>query len=383
MIELNGVRDALAELTAAPPRFFRAPGRLTLMGDHVDYSEGFTLPIAIDRASVAAAAPRADRIVRLRSVERNEIAEFSLDGPHEPAGTWIDYAHGVALALARRNVALAGIDLAIRTLLPPQAGLASSAALSIATALALLAASAADLSALEIAHLAWEASQFAGSQSGIGTELAVALGQRDHALLVDCRSIEASAIPFVLDGTAVVVCASHARRPDAPELWTQRRAECDEAATILRAILPKVKTLRDVSLADFLRTGEQLPPVLRRRTRHVVTENVRVLQTVAAIRAGDAAAIGGRMNESHTSLRDDCEASTAELDVLVDTARAVEGTYGSRLTGGGFGGSTVSLVRRDALPAFRAAVTASYRNAFGREPGILEVRAADGAAPIA
>jgi galactokinase len=184
---------------------------------------------------------------------------------------------------------------------------------------------------------------------------------------------------LVLAGVAIVVCDSHVVR-DHAAIERQRRAECDEAAQLLRVHLRRVKTLRDVSLADFLRLSEKLPPLLRRRTRHVVTENVRVLQTVAAVRAEDPVAIGGRLNESHDSLRDDYDISSPELDLLVGAARSLPGVFGSRMTGRS--GATVSLVRRDALPAFRSTLGAAYRSAFGREPAVLEVRAADGASII-
>ena len=198
-------------------------------------------------------------------------------------------------------------------------------------------------------------------------------------MLIDCRSAEATTVPLVLTGVAIVVCDAHVARDDAA-VERQRRGECEQAAKILRTHLRRVKTLRDVSLADFLRLREKLPPLLRRRTRHVVTENVRVLQTVAALRAEDPVAIGGRLNESHDSLRDDYDLSSPELDLLVATARSMPGVFGSRMTGRS--GSTVSLVRRDALPMFRAAVGNTYRSAFGREPAMFEVRAADGASVI-
>jgi galactokinase len=183
-------------------------------------------------------------------------------------------------------------------------------------------------------------------------------------------------VPLALAGVAFMVCDAHVVR-DHAALERQRRSECDESATLLRNHLRRVKTLRDVSLADFLRLCEKLPPLLRRRTRHIVTENVRVLQTVAAVRAEDPVAVGGRLNESHDSLRD---LSSPELDLLVSAARSVPGVFGSRMTGRR--GATVSLVRRDALPLFRSTVGSAYRSAFGREPGMLEVRSADGASAI-
>jgi galactokinase len=374
MIELNGVRDALATLTASAPRFYRAPGRLNLIGDYVDYSEGFVLPIAIDRMTVLAAARRDDRTVRVRSLGRGETVEFGLDDDtdDEPRANWAADIRRIARGLEARGATLCGTDLAARSTIPQQSGLASSASLGLAAALALLGTAGAELPLDTIVAVCRDV-------DGEVAPIASALGKRDHALLIDCRSAEATTIPLTLEGIAIVVCDAHVTR-DQPALERRRRSECDEASALLRAHLRRVKTLRDVSLADFLRVSEKLPPLLRRRTRHVVTENVRVLQTVAAVRAGDVVAIGSRFNESHDSLRDDYELSSPELDVLVTAARAVPGVFGSRMTGRS--GATVSLVSREALPAFRSAVATAYRSAFGREPGMLEVRAADGASAI-
>jgi galactokinase len=373
MIELNGVRDALATLTATAPRFYRAPGRLNLIGDHVDYSEGFVLPIATDRMTLLAAAPRTDRRVRLRSLARNETVEFSLDDRDElPQPGWTDGVRRIALGLERQGAPLRGADLAVRTTIPQQAGLGSSASLGLAGALALLGTAGVEMAVEDVVAVC-------RAIDGKVAPIVLAMGKRDHALLIDCRSAEATTVPLVLSDVAIVVCDSHAVR-DRPAIERERRHECDEAARLLRVHLRRVKTLRDVSLADFLRHGEKLPPLLRRRTRHIVTENVRVLQTVAALRAEDPVAIGGRLNESHDSLRDDYDVSSPELEVLIGAARSVPGVFGSRMTGRR--SATVSLVRRDALPAFRSAVGAAHRSAFGRDPATLEVRAADGASII-
>jgi galactokinase len=373
MIELNAVRDALASLTSSAPRFYRAPGRLTLIGDHVDYSEGFALPIAIDRMTVLAAAPRADRTVRLRSVASGDIVSFHLDeAGDDAADSRDDGVRRIAHGLEARGVTLCGADLAVRTTIPKRSGLAATASLGLAAALALLGTARVELPIDEVVAVCRAA-------DGAIAPIAAALGKRDHALLIDCRSGEASTVPLALADEAIVVCDAHVRRDDTA-LERERRAECAQAATILRGHIRRVKTLRDVSLAEFLRVNEKLPPVLRRRARHVVTENVRVLQTVAAVRAEDPVAVGGRLNESHDSLRDDYEMSSPEVELLVSAARSVSGVLGSRMTGRN--GATVSLVRRAALPAFRSTVTVAYRSAFGREPAILEVRSADGASAI-
>ncbi|MEA2721159.1 MAG: galactokinase [Candidatus Eremiobacteraeota bacterium] len=377
MIELNGLRDAFARVSDRAPRFFRAPGRVNLIGEHVDYSEGFVLPLAIDRATVVAAAPRDDRIVRVRSLDEEPAAEFDLDAPDpRPARVWSDYAHGVALALARR-IPVGGADLVLRTTVPIGAGLSSSAALELAVGLALVTLSGASLTPHELAHAAQEAENgFVGLRSGIMDQLASALGVRDNALLIDCRTEEVSPVPLP-PGAAVVIADSGVKHELAGSAYNDRRAQSEEAARRFG-----VRTLRDVSLAEFARRSAMLPEPLRRRARHVVGENARVLATVVALREGDLATAGAHMYASHESLRDDYEVSAPELDLLVDTARHVEGVYGARMTGGGFGGSIVALVRRDAVGSLAQALESAYAARYARKPLVTEVRASDGAAMI-
>jgi len=375
--ELDALRGAFAQMSAREPRFFRAPGRVNLIGEHTDYSEGFVLPMAIDRATIAAAAGRDDRRVHVRSLDRGESAEFTLD-EHDPkpSGTWIDYAHGVALALARR-VPLNGADFALHTTVPIGAGLSSSAAFELAVASALLAVAGGTLPPRELARVGREAENgFVGLRSGIMDQLASACGVRDHALLIDCRSEDVTPVPIPREA-AIVVADTGVKHELSGSAYNDRRAESEEAARLLGA-----RTLRDVSLEEFARRGGELPEPLRRRARHVVTENARVLDTVAALRASDLAEAGARMNASHDSLRDDYEVSAPELDCLVDAARTVDGVYGARMTGGGFGGSIVVLARRDAVGSLTTALEAAYRARYGRTPAVEEVRASDGAAPI-
>jgi galactokinase len=377
MSETGALRAAFAELSASAPRLFRAPGRVNLIGEHTDYSEGFVLPMAIDRATIAAAAPREDRRVRVRSLERGETAEFDLDERDpQPSGTWIDYAHGVALALARR-LPLRGADLAVATTVPIGAGLSSSAAFELAVASALLAIAGGTLASRELARAGREAENgFVGLRSGIMDQLASACGVRDHALLIDCRSEELTPVPIPAEA-AIVVADSGVKHELSGSAYNDRRAESEEAARLLG-----VRTLRDVSVDDFARRGDELPERLRRRARHVVTENARVLATVAALRAGDLREAGALMNASHDSLRDDYEVSAPELDCLVDAARAVDGVFGARMTGGGFGGSIVVLARRDAAGSLTKALETAYAARYGRTPAVEEVRASDGAGPL-
>ncbi|HYZ14906.1 MAG TPA: galactokinase [Candidatus Acidoferrum sp.] len=377
MIELNALRRAFAELSAQTPRFFRAPGRINLIGEHVDYSEGFVLPVAIDRATVVAAAPRPDRTVRIRSLECGETAVFDLDQTNaEPRGTWSDYAQGVALALGRRGP-LRGADLAVRTTVPLGAGLSSSAAFELAVGLALLGIAEVALDPHELAHAGQEAENgFVGVRCGLMDQLASAFGVREHALLIDCRTEEVSAVPIPRE-VAIVVADSGVKHALADGAYNERRAESEEAARLMG-----VRSLRDVSVASFPTRAASLPEVLRRRARHVVGENARVLATAVSMRAGDLAEVGALMNASHDALRDDYEVSAPELDLLVDAARAVPGVYGARMTGAGFGGSVVVLARREAVPPLVRALEAASMLHLGRKPAVREVRASDGAGPI-
>ncbi len=377
MSELTALRDAFSEMSARAPRFFRAPGRVNLIGEHVDYSEGFVLPMAIDRATFVAVAPRDDGVVRIRSLDRDERAEFGLDERDpRPRGAWSDYAQGVALALARR-VALRGADLVVRTSVPIGAGLSSSAAFELAVGLALLAAAGETLPALELARAAQEAENgFVGLRSGIMDQLASAFGVRDHALLIDCCTQDVTPVALPSD-LAVVVADSGVKHQLAASAYNDRRAESEEAARLLGA-----RSLRDISVAELARRAAALPEPLRRRARHVVTENARVLAAVSALRENDLARAGALMNASHDSLRDDYEVSSPELDLLAETARGTPGVYGARLTGAGFGGAIVTLVRDDAVAGLVEALEAAYASRFGRRPAAMKVRAANGAGPL-
>ena len=378
MIELNGLRGAFAALTDAPPQFFRAPGRVNLIGEHVDYSEGFVLPLAINRDTVVAAAPRDDRTVRVRSLSTGEVTAFSLDDRDARArGAWIDYAQGVALALERR-LPLRGTDLAVSTTVPIGAGLSSSAAFELSVALALVATAGGAISKHDLAHVGQEAENgFVGLRSGIMDQLASAFGERDHALLIDCRTEEVSSVPLPPEA-AIVVADSGVKHELSSSAYNERRAQSEEAAHLLG-----VRTLRDVTVASFHERAKTLPELLRKRARHVVGENARVLATAVSLRAGDLAEAGRLMYQSHDSLRDDYEVSAPELDLLVETARTVDGVYGARMTGGGFGGSIVALARKDAVPALARALEFAFAARYGRKPTVMDVRASDGAAPIA
>jgi galactokinase len=384
LIESEPLRQIFRERYGAEPRLFRAPGRVNLIGEHTDYNDGFVLPMAIDRETVVAAAPRADRRVRLFSLNAEESFEFDLDRPGaKQRGLWLDYVEGVAQALEARGVTLRGADLGVASDVPVGAGLSSSAALEVSAGLALASVSEREVDRVRLA-LAGQAAEheYVGIKCGIMDQFIAALGRAGHALLIDCRSLEAKLIPFETADVAVVICDTRVKHELSSSEYNTRRAECERGVEILRESLPGVRALRDVSVSDLERYGERLPEVIGRRCRHVVTENERTLAAAEALRAGNLDEMGRLMDRSHRSLRDDFEVSCSELDILVDIAGNIGGCVGARMTGGGFGGCTVNLVRRAALAEFQAVIRDEYRRATNIEPGIYVSEAGDGAREI-
>ena len=357
-----------------PTTVILAPGRVNLIGEHTDYNEGFVLPVAIDRAILIAAALRHDREVHLHALNFDERTAFSLDRiERDEPRPWSNYQRGVAHVLQDRGLSLVGMDACILGDVPIGSGLSSSAAVEVATAFAFQALSGFELDRVEMALLCQRAeNEFVGVQCGIMDQFIACLGQRDHALLIDCRSLDYEHVPLPPDA-AIVVCDTMARRGLVDSEYNARRRECAEGARLLG-----VKALRDVSVEAFERRQGELPEVVRRRCRHVIHENERVLSSVEALRRGDLAEFGRLMNESHHSLRDDYQVSCRELDAMAEVAQRVAGVYGSRMTGAGFGGCTVSLVEAEAVERFRGQVARGYEAATGIEPSIYVCRAEDG-----
>jgi galactokinase len=384
VIDLDMLRQTFQTRYGRAPRLFRAPGRVNLIGEHTDYNDGFVLPMAIDRVAVVAAAPRADRLLRVRALDYDEDAEFSLDQPGERRrGNWRDYVEGVAHTLEERGARLGGADLAVTSSVPVGAGLSSSAAIEVATGLALTTVSGAEVSPLELALAGQQAEhEWVGAMVGIMDQYVSALASRGHALLIDCRSLEASHVPFDTTEVAVAICDTNVKHALAASEYNTRREECARGVELLRGVLPHIKALRDVSVEEFERYETLLPEPVRRRVRHVVCENARTLDAADALRRGDLWEMGRLMDRSHKSLRDDYEVSSPELDVMVEIAGNFGGVLGARMTGGGFGGSTVNLVRRDSLPEFRETIEREYNRATGRRATILVSEPGDGASEI-
>ncbi len=374
------------QLYGVEPRLFRAPGRVNLIGEHTDYNDGFVLPMAIDRETFVAAAPRADRLVRVYSLNVEERYEFDLDAPGErERGLWLDYIEGVAQALERRGVRLRGADLAITSDVPVGAGLSSSAALEVSAGLALASVAGIEINRVELALAGQEAEHtYVGAKVGIMDQFIAALGRAGHALLIDCRTLRTEAIPMDTRETLIVICDSRVKHELSASEYNERRAECERGVELLRAAgMNEIRALRDVSEAEFARYETALPEPVRRRCRHVVTENARTLRAAEALKGGRLAEMGALMLASHESLRRDYEVSCRELDTLIEIAMSLAGTtLGARMTGGGFGGCTVNLIRRDALAQFSEVVTRKYEEATGQSPHVHVSEAGEGAGEV-
>ncbi|MFL6253522.1 MAG: galactokinase [Pyrinomonadaceae bacterium] len=384
MLEREVVGKAFGARYGRAARIFRAPGRVNLIGEHTDYNGGFVLPMAIERETVVAAAPRADRTVRAYSAGLDEELSFDLDHPHPPRrGIWLDYVEGVAQALESRGIKLSGADLLIDSDVPAGAGLSSSAALEISVGLALARVSEREVDGVTLALAGQQAEHtYVGTLCGIMDQFVAALARERHALLIDCRSLEFEPVPLDTAAAAFVVADTRVKHELSSSEYNVRRAECARGVELLREHLPGITQLRDVSVADFRLYADTLPEPIRRRCRHIVTENERTLDAARALRAGDLSEMGRLMYESHDSLRDDYEVSSPELDVLVELARGLAGVLGARMTGGGFGGSTVSLVRRESLEDFERALSEGYERETGKRPAVLISEAGAGAAEL-
>jgi len=377
--------DFVAHHGRPPTIAARAPGRVNLIGEHTDYSEGLVLPCAIDRDTLAAVAPRDDG--RFRVVSREQGAPHTFDtGDLGLRNDWADYARGVVAALAEGGHAVPGADVAVASAVPLGSGLSSSAALCVALVTVFDAAFGLGLSARERAERAHRAEcHFVGIPCGVMDPMASALCEEGAALRIDCRSLETRNSPLPGERLRLLVAHSGVSRRLADGRYAERRAECEAAFAQAReaGIAPAdAVTLRDLDAGALPRLERSLPERLLRRARHVIRENERVDATVRALRAGDDAEVGELLKRGMASLRDDFEVSIPELDALCALGDATPGVFGSRLTGAGFGGCTLHLVAADAADAAARAIADGFARRFGRRPPFHAVRAGPGASAI-
>ena len=357
-----------------------APGRVNLIGEHTDYNEGFVLPAAVDRGVAVAGRRVPGETFTLHAVDLGKSCTFArAELKRDPGHSWADYFKGVVWALSNRGIDVPVCEAVITGDIPQGAGLSSSAAYQVATVRLLSALGDFQLVSLEIAKLARDAENgFVGVACGIMDQMASTFGEQGKALLLDCRSLAHEAVE-IPTGLKIVVVNSGVRHSLASSEYNKRRAECEEGVRILAGLRPGVRSLRDVGPDDEARFFAALPPVVRKRCRHVVSENTRVLEAVTAMRSGGTAQLKILMAASHASLRDDYEVSCPELDVLVELALALPACHGARLTGAGFGGSTVNLVETAAVESFSEAVAAGYRSRSGRAAEIYVFEPSAGA----
>ncbi len=367
----------------APARIFRAPGRTNLIGEHTDYNEGFVFPVAIDRATWIAVAPCANRVLQIHSEHFNETVEYRIDDTSAaPRRHWSDYVIGVAAMLRNADVDLAGADMFIRSDVPLGAGLSSSASLEVAAALAQLTIAGRELPKLEIARLCQRAeNEFVGAHVGIMDQFAACFGKAGHAIFLDCRTMGHTAVP-IPGGVRLVVCNTMVKHAIASGEYNSRRRDCEEVVARLKNVIPGIRSLREVTTAFLHEHSRLLSEVLFRRARHVVSENSRVLAARESFEAGDLVEFAKLMQKSHASLRDDYEVSCKELDVMVELANNFDGCYGARMTGGGFGGCTINLVRIAQVEDFAIHMREGYQGATGIAPEIYSCAAADGAGEV-
>jgi galactokinase len=390
MTDRGALRREFVERFGGAPQCFRAPGRVNLIGEHTDYNSGFVMPVAIQFDTAVAIAPRSDRTLRVRSTnfaETHQIDLTHLDNQARPDASpvpWIEYVLGVVCVLLEQGVATPGADLLICGNVPLGAGLSSSAALEVSVALAICALAGRRLEKLALTKLCQRAeNEYVGTRCGIMDPFASVFGRSGHALKIDCRSLEHEFVPLYPRSSAaaaqILVCNTMVRHQLAGGEYNRRREECEQGARALGRIVPGVQTLRDVSPQMLRQHEHALDPLIFRRCRHVVSENERVTAAAAALKAVDLTAFGALMRDSHRSLKEDFEISCDELDLMVQIADSIEGVYGARMTGGGFGGCTVNLVRTDAVPRFSLEVAERYQRGTGLTPQIYVCAAADGA----
>jgi galactokinase len=365
------------------PRIFRAPGRVNLIGEHTDYNDGFVMPAAVGFSTHVGISPRSDGKLLVHSDEFPGNFEFEVHRlPGRPTGEWCDYILGVGLVLHQRGRLTSGANLFVHGEVPIGAGLSSSAAIEVASALALLSLGNDQLPLSEIAQLCRRAeNEFVGARVGIMDQFVSCLGEAEHAVLLDCRSLEFQYLP-IPPHIRLVVCNTMVKHNLAAGAYNQRRAECEEGVRDFASWNPAVRALRDVSVQLLEKHAKDLPPIIAKRCMHVVHENQRTLEAARSLSAGDLACVGKLMRDSHASLRDLYEVSCRELDVMVEAAADLPGFIGGRMTGGGFGGCTINLVREENAEEFAARIGERYRNATGIVPQTYLCSAGDGAREV-
>ncbi len=368
------------EAYGAEPNIFRAPGRVNLIGEHTDYNDGFVMPCAIGFSAQVAISPRSDKTLTLMSEFFPGLFDFQTNRlPSERLGTWCDYALGVAVMLKNAGFSVPGANLLISSDVPMGAGLSSSAAVEVSTALALLSLTGSKMPLPDLAKLCQRAeNEFVGARCGIMDQFISCQGQADHAMLLDCRSLEFKFVPIPSD-VRLVICNTLVRHEISGGEYNRRRAECEEGVKLLSKWHPGIRALREVTPEQLEKHSQEMPEVIYKRCAHVIHENQRALDGANLLIKEDLRGFGKLMGESHRSLRDLYEVSCRELDIMVESANGLPGYWGGRMTGGGFGGCTVNLVSALEAENFAGQIAKRYSEATGITPIVYVCAAADGA----
>ncbi|HEX3661824.1 MAG TPA: galactokinase [Acidobacteriaceae bacterium] len=377
MPDSRRLRRIHEERFGAAPAVFLAPGRVNLIGEHTDYAGGFVMPAAIDFGTLVGISPRDDGRIVVWSENFQEEVSYALEAlPARGNGEWPAYPLGVVFTLRQAGFATGPCSLSIEGDVPLGAGLSSSASIEVATALAALSGTNGQGPAREeIAKLCQRAENvYVGASCGIMDQFIACNGAEDHALLLDCRSLEYRLAP-IPKHVSLVIANTMVKHSIAGGEYTTRRAEVEEGTAILQRHRPEIQLLRDATLGDLEQWGGEMPDNVLRRCRHVVTENVRTVAAADALEAGNLKKLGNLMAAAHASYRDDFEASCEEADIMVAAANGLPGLLGARLTGGGFGGCTVNLVETNQAAAFAARLGEEYRVATGIDAEIYRCHA--------
>ena len=361
------------------PEIFAAPGRVNLIGEHTDYADGFVMPAAIDFATLAAISPRTDNSIVIRSINFEDEVNYPVDHlPTRASHQWHDYTVGVLSVLREAGVRIPAFSLTLNGDVPIGAGLSSSASVEVASMAAVLGLSGADMPLTQVAQFCQRAeNRFVGASTGIMDQFVACCGAEDHALLLDCRSLEYRLAPTP-PHLSLVIANSMVKHSHAGGEYNTRRSEVEEGTELLRQHRPEIRLLRDATVEDLARWGKEMRPEVLKRCRHIITENTRTVAAADALEAGDLRTLGRLMYEAHASYRDDFEASCPEADKLVELARHEPGCIGARLTGGGFGGCTVNLVKSTVAETFSENLRKGYQKATGIEADIYLCHASAG-----
>ncbi|MGW8316636.1 MAG: galactokinase [Bacteroidales bacterium] len=359
---------------------FFSPGRVNLIGEHTDYNGGYVFPCALSFGTYLMVRENNLRTVRFATTNFDHRDETDLDQPFEKDGnSWINYPVGVLNEFRKKALEIRGVDLLYSGDIPNGAGLSSSASIEMVTAFAMNQLFGFGLERMELVKLSQQAeNRFVGVNCGIMDQFASGMGATDHALFLNCDTLDYERVPLKLEGMKIVIANTNKRRGLADSKYNERRAQCEAAVEAIRAE-KQIRHLSDLTLEDFRELAHLIEDeTVRRRARHVVTENDRTLRAISALNAGDIGAFGQLMNQSHDSLRDDYEVTGRELDTLVEEARKIKGTLGSRMTGAGFGGCTVSIVREADVETFVREVGKGYAEKTGLTADFYVAEVGDG-----